>query len=206
MPVSFSLGVFGPECPIWAQINRQFDHNVCTQAEHKCRLMFAVCIPTLFYSRIIVRGYQPVYRCVRISHVNSCSTSYRLCRAVEISVLLACFMTIKWSWRKTFPGPISRRFPVITWITCRCQGGSHCHAQHLDMTWGFFNPNRAFSFNISCVAELGWGKQAEPKQLRAPWLVVLPGWQHGRRLISRIVRWATYRRGVFSWKIQEFST
>lgn len=31
------------------------------------------------------------------------------------------------------------------------------------MTCGIFNPNSAFSFNISSVAELGWGKQAEPE-------------------------------------------
>lgn len=51
--------------------------------------------PTLFYSRVIVRGHQLMDRCVHISRVNSCRTSYMLCRAVEISVLLACFMTIK---------------------------------------------------------------------------------------------------------------
>lgn len=44
---------------------------------------------------ILQQNHQPVDRCVRISRVNSCRTSYMLCRAVEISVLLPCFLTIE---------------------------------------------------------------------------------------------------------------
>lgn len=118
-----------------------------------------------YYSIITNWGYQQLDRCACISRVNRRSTSKNmLCHIFDVLTNIRAhgfFNEDKVkleenniSLKIRLPKPINVGLPVITLLTCHCEIGSRCHTQHLGMTNGSFNPNSAFSFNVSVVAEL----------------------------------------------------
>lgn len=124
------------------------------------------CVPTLFYSRITVLGHQPLDRCVCIARLSDVALPRTCCVKKVLTNMLAPASEVEENsvdLNNRLPGTINKILPVMTLITCRCDVGSCCHTPHLGMTSRYFHPNSAFSFNISCVAELGWGKQAQPQ-------------------------------------------